>query len=71
MAGKVCPECGKLTFFETASGRKCSKCGHTMTVPPNGGLGGKGRKCSNCGEFKVFNNKCSGCGAIYRSGKDA
>lgn len=44
MAGKVCPICGKATFFETASGRECSKCGAKMTVPPNNGRGGQGEK---------------------------
>ena len=37
MAGMKCPACGQLTFFKTPMGRKCSKCGCTMTVP-------------NCGE---------------------
>ena len=27
MAGKICPKCGQFTFFETVSGRKCTKCG--------------------------------------------
>jgi len=65
LAGKMCPKCGKLTFFETLDGRKCSKCGYTMTVPPNNGQGGKGKRCSNCSKFTVFNNKCSSCGATY------
>lgn len=70
MAGKLCPKCGKFTFFETTTGRKCSKCGYTMIVPAlnNDGsrTGGKGTKCSNCGKFTVFNNKCTNCGAQYK-----
>ena len=65
MAGKMCPSCGEQTFFVTPTGRKCSRCDHTMTVPANGGKGGQGRKCSNCGEMKVFNNTCRECGAQY------
>ena len=65
MAGKECPKCGELTFFPTGTGRQCSKCGYEMKVPPNEGKGGKGRCCSNCGEYKVFNGKCTGCGATY------
>lgn len=63
MAGKMCPKCGKYTFHNTVTGRKCSKCGYTMTLPPGAG---KGHKCSNCGKFQVFNNKCRNCGAIYQ-----
>ena len=65
MAGKVCPHCGKFTFFATNDGRKCTKCGYTMTLAPNDGKGGKGKKCSNCGKNTVFNNKCTNCGATY------
>lgn len=65
MAGKTCPNCDEQTFFETSTGRECSKCHHTMTLPANGGKGGRGRKCSNCNELKVFNNACRGCGAKY------
>lgn len=64
MAGKMCPKCGERTFFENNNGRKCTKCGCTMTVPI-GGNGGRGRKCSNCGKMQVFNNKCRNCGAMY------
>ncbi len=49
MAGKMCPKCGKATFFETPTGRECSKCGATMKNPTINGKGGKGKKCSNCG----------------------
>lgn len=65
MAGKMCPSCGEQTFFVTPTGRQCSRCDHTMTVPANGGKGGQGRKCSNCGERKVFNSTCRDCGAQY------
>lgn len=65
MAGKMCPNCGKQTFFANANGRECSACGHKMVVPPNQGKGGMGRKCSNCNKQTVFNNKCSSCGATY------
>ncbi|WP_419602378.1 50S ribosomal protein L32, partial [Thiolapillus sp.] len=27
---------------------------------------GRGSQCSNCGEYKVRNNKCGGCGAVYK-----
>lgn len=65
MAGKKCPQCGENTFFETPKGRKCTKCGHEMIVPPNIGQGGRGRLCYNCNEYKVFNGKCTNCGAKY------
>lgn len=45
MAGKLCPKCGKLTLFETSTGRKCTKCGYIVYLPPNGGRGGLGKKC--------------------------
>lgn len=65
MAGKMCPKCGKATFFETPTGRECSKCGATMKSPANSGKGGMGKKCANCGKSTVFNNKCTNCGATY------
>lgn len=68
MAGKMCPECGEQTFFETTTGRKCSRCSYTMTLPANEGKGGRGKRCSNCGEHKVFNGSCRGCGAKYTFG---
>ena len=64
-AGKLCPKCGQYTFITTLTGRKCSKCGYTMTVSPGPG---KGNKCSNCGKFQVFNGKCRNCGATYSGG---
>ena len=67
MAGKLCPECNQFTFFSTATGRKCTKCGYEMILPVNDGKGGKGFKCSNCNKFTVFNGKCKNCGAIYKS----
>lgn len=63
MAGKSCPKCGKFTLFETSTGRKCTKCGYTVYLPPNGGMGGLGKKCPICGKMTVFNNKCTKCGA--------
>ena len=66
MAGKLCPRCGKYTFFESTSGRKCSKCGYTMTLPANEGKGGRVQKCSNCNKLTVFNGKCRNCGAQYK-----
>jgi len=65
MAGKMCPKCGEQTFFQTPTGRECSKCNYTMTLPANDGKGGQGKRCSNCGENKVFNGNCRGCGAKY------
>lgn len=66
MAGKRCPSCGAFTFFETASGRKCTKCGYEMILPVNEGKGGKGSKCANCNRYTVFHGVCSNCGARYR-----
>ena len=65
MAGKMCPQCGEYTFFETLFGRECSKCGHKMIVAPNNGKGGKGQKCAYCSKQTVFNGKCTSCGAKY------
>ena len=65
MPGMKCPKCGELTFFETATGRRCTKCGYTMTVPPNSGKGGMGSRCFSCGKNTVFNGKCTNCGAKY------
>jgi primosomal protein N' len=67
MAGKMCPnpKCGKQTFFETPTGRQCSRCGYTMTLPANEGKGGQGKRCSRCGENKVRDGNCRGCGAKY------
>jgi DNA-directed RNA polymerase subunit M len=65
MAGKKCPQCGENTFFETPTGRECTKCKYTMILPANDGKGGQGKRCSHCGENKVFNGKCRNCGAQY------
>lgn len=72
MAGKMCPDCGQMTFHITPTGRKCSKCGYEMKVRPNGGMGGKGSACPNCNAHKVRavpgnDNRwqCSGCGATF------
>lgn len=69
MAGKMCPKCGRLTFFQTLTGRKCTKCGCEMILAPNGGKGGRGTKCPNCGKMTVFNNRCQNCGATFKMGK--
>lgn len=68
MAGKWCPNCNQQTFYETTFGRRCTKCGYELRLPPNEGKGGRGRKCSNCGKFTVFNEKCTSCGAVYGFG---
>ena len=65
MAGKMCPKCGEPTFFEKPFGRECSRCGHNMILPANGGKGGKGQRCTNCRQFTVFDGKCRNCGARY------
>lgn len=65
LAGKMCPNCGKQTFYLSPGGRKCSYCNWEMSLPANEGKGGKGQKCANCGKFTVFNNKCTSCGATY------
>lgn len=66
MAGKRCPSCEEYTFFQTSTGRKCSKCGYEMIIPANEGKGGRGQRCSNCNQFTVFDQRCRNCGAIYR-----
>ena len=66
MPGQVCRQCGKMTFFRTPTGRKCSNCGYEMKTPANEGRAGRGKKCSNCGKFTVFNDKCRNCGAVYQ-----
>lgn len=63
MAGKVCPSCGRQTFFEVPGGRKCTKCGTEMLIPVSDGKDGKGLKCPNCNKYQVFDGKCRGCGA--------
>lgn len=65
MAGKICPECGQQTFFETSTGRQCTKCGYKMITVAGAGKGGRGTKCVNCGKFTVFDRKCRNCGATY------
>jgi hypothetical protein len=67
MAGMMCPnpKCGKQTFFQTPTGRKCSRCGCTMILRANEGKGGRGGRCSNCRENKVFKGRCRGCGAEF------
>ena len=66
MAGKICPNCGELTFFNKPTGRECSKCGFKMIIPANEGKGGRGNRCSNCGKLTVFNGKCRSCSAEYK-----
>ncbi|MDR2024602.1 MAG: hypothetical protein LBQ71_15455 [Hungatella sp.] len=53
MAVKLCLSCRKFTFFETADGRLCSKCGYKMTLPNNAGKELKNTK----GEIKYGRNK--------------
>ena len=65
MPGKKCPKCGQMTFYESPSGGRCTKCGFKMNVPANEGKGGRGKRCLNCGQYTVFNNKCRNCGASY------
>ena len=72
MAGKMCTNCGEMTFHKTPTGRKCSKCDYEMKVPPQGGTGGTGSECANCGTHKVRQVpdrankfKCTGCGAEF------
>ncbi len=73
MAGKMCPNCGEMTFHLSPKGRKCSRCDYEMIVRPNNGKGGRGSQCSNCNEFKVRplpsnpnKSRCNGCGATYQ-----
>ena len=69
MAGKLCKKCGQYTFFQTPTGRKCSRCGYEMILPSNSGKGGRGQQCSNCSKLTVFDNKCKNCGAQYKQCK--
>ena len=64
MGGK-CPNCGKLTYFTTNTGGKCTQCNYQGTTPPNGGMGGKGQRCPHCGKYQVFNGKCRNCGTVF------
>jgi predicted amidophosphoribosyltransferase len=66
MAGKVCPGCGKQTFFKSNEGRRCSKCGTELKVPANNGKGGKGAFCCNCDKYQIFDGKCRNCGAVLK-----
>lgn len=70
MAGKMCPGCSEFTFFETPTGRLCSKCGYEMKIPVNNGKGGKGQKCSNCGRYTVFDGTCNSCNAKFIAPKN-
>lgn len=63
MAGKICPKCGRQTFWNKGAKMECSNCGYVVIIPPNGGMGGKGQKCPVCGKFTWFNGKCNSCGA--------
>ncbi|MNG29099.1 hypothetical protein D3C84_1144690 [compost metagenome] len=71
MAGKMCPQCSRLTFHGNEMKRECSKCGFTSRRPANEGKGGKGKLCGLCSKFTVFNNHCSNpaCGAVSTYGK--
>lgn len=60
----VCP----LKPYKTATGRQCSKCNYTMTLPANNGKGGRGKECPNCKKLQVFNMQCRGCGAKFSNG---
>ena len=70
MAGAICPHCGEQTFFTKGGKAECSRCGTTMTVPPNDGKGGRGKKCPNCKRFTVFGNTCRFCGATFNFPKN-
>ena len=61
MPGKICPSCGKATFFN----QKCSSCGLSMKVLVNDGKGGRGKKCPNCGKYTVFSGRCNNCYASF------
>jgi DNA-directed RNA polymerase subunit RPC12/RpoP len=65
MAGKVCPGCGRQTFFEVPGGRRCTKCGTEMLVPVSSEGDVRGAKCPNCGKFQVFDDQCRNCGATF------
>lgn len=63
MAGKMCPKCGRQTLWDKGNKFECSKCGYTIIIPVNNGMGGKGKKCPVCGKFTWFDGKCRSCGA--------
>ena len=44
MSGGYCPGCFKLTFFQTRTGRTCSKCGYSETNPAKEYLGEPGKR---------------------------
>lgn len=59
MAGALCPNCGKRTFFTIANGKSCTKCGYTVVVPVNGGIGGRGKQCPICKRYTFFEGVCT------------
>lgn len=65
MAGKMCPKCGRQTFWNKGGRLECSnpECGYKIFIPANQGMGGKGKKCPVCGKFTWFQGKCTSCGA--------
>lgn len=67
MAGRLCLGCGQRTLFATTDGKyRCSKCGYELSVPVNGGRGGRGKRCPICKRYTFHNGKCSSCGATER-----
>lgn len=60
MPGMKCPKCGKLTFFSTPTGKKCTSCDYEVKTFPGPG---PGQKCPICGKRTFFNGKCRSCGA--------
>lgn len=69
MAGAMCPNCGKFTFFQTPTGRKCTVCHYEMVLPANDGVGGRGKYCPGCKKYTVFKNRCRNCGAKFIDNK--
>lgn len=71
MAGKLCPNCGRLTFYKTVEGgRQCTACNYEMRIPKEKSTKAykpkvRGERCSNCNTFNVVNKRCLKCGAIF------
>lgn len=66
MPGMKCQKCGRLTLFNTPTGKKCSNpdCNYEIFVPANNGKGGKGKRCLICNQNTVFDGKCRNCGSV-------
>ncbi len=83
--GQLCGCSNKTAEAESGVTVLCGKCGYSgecslaKLVPPAGGQAarspvyGPGYKCPKCGQETLYTRpmKCSGCGTLYLSSKDA